>query len=80
MWLWSVVGLVNFFLKLPWVSIERLESIIINESDVFKTVDLAVVPENIISIFACPFNLEVFLEVGVNTSFILDSSEHLSLG
>lgn len=66
-------------LKFPWVSFERSQSIIIKVDNVFKAVDLAQVPEYIVSVFALPFYLEVLHEVGVNFSFFLDSSEHLSL-
>lgn len=79
-WLLSVVGLVDKSLKSNWISTSLSDFLWVDQSEVFKTVDLAESPEHVIFILTRSLNLEFLLESLINLSTISESVKHLSLG
>lgn len=79
-WLLSIVGLVDKSLKGNWITIGLFELLWVAQSEVFKTMDLTVCPEDIILISTLSLELEFLLESGINLLTLSDSIKHLGLG
>jgi hypothetical protein len=79
-WLLSIVGLVDKSLKGNGITIGLFELLRVAQSEVFKTMDLTVCPEDIILISTLSLELEFLLESGINLLTLSDSIKHLGLG
>jgi len=79
-WLLGIVGLVDKSLKGNGITIGLFDLLWVAISEVLKTMDLTVCPEDVIFISTLSLELEFLLEIGIDRFTFSDSVKHLGLG